>query len=80
MSRLSKGFGSILNDRPHNAFVKDDISYKHKSDRGEGLGDRAIPERKRHFLLISSLRAQFFLFFLLSLRLRSKDVKEFFGQ
>ena len=39
MSRLSKGFGSILNDRPHNAFVKDDISYKHKSDGGEGLGD-----------------------------------------
>ena len=37
VSGLSKVFGSILNDRLHNAFVKDDISYKHKSDQGEGV-------------------------------------------
>ena len=37
VSGLSKVFGSILNDRLHNAFVKDDISYKHISDRGRGV-------------------------------------------
>ena len=37
VSGLSKVFGSILNDQPHNAFVKDDISYKHKSDQGVGV-------------------------------------------
>ena len=64
VSGLSKVFGSILNDQPHNAFVKDDISYKHISDRGRGVRwFEQYPKENETFLLISSLRAQSFFCF-----------------